>query len=143
MAASNTAPAQLDGAWYGFLLMVFAVVGLAGIFGTYASQIPYLRGEAAEQVLDRAALARTPADLATLKDDLGDNTAILARTDLPLSQRITEARAATRARTARDAADFATRARVVIGVITCGSALFGCMLLGTAAHQRARKPAEN
>jgi len=127
---------RIDSAWYGFVAMCFAVVGLAGIFGTYASQLPYQRGEAAEQVLDRAAGARSASELAAMKSDLGDNAAILARADVPLGDRIVAARAATRLRTARDAADIATRLRVVIGVVTAGAALFGCMLLSAAAKQR-------
>ena len=128
---------KLDSAWYGFMVVAFAVVGLAGIFGTYASQIPYERGEAAEQVLDRAAAARTPADLAAMKDDLGDNTGILARPGLPPADRIAAARAATRARAAREAAAVARGLRLDIGLLTLGSALFGCFLLGASANQRA------
>jgi len=126
----------IDSAWYGFLVMGFAVVGLAGIFGTYACQLPFQRGEAAEQVLDRAAATRGSADITAMQSDLGDNYRILADTHTPLAARIASARAATRQRTMLDARDIARRLRVVIGVITGGGALFGCMLLGAAAHQR-------
>ena len=128
---------KLDSAWYGFLIVGFAVVGLAGVFGTYATQLPYQRGEAAQQVLDRAAAARTPADLAAMKDDLGDNTGNLARPGLPPADRIAAARAATRARAAREAAAVARGLRLDIGLLTLGSALFGCFLLGASANQRA------
>jgi len=129
---------RLDGAWYGFMAVGFAVAGLAGVFGTYASQIPYQRAEIAEQVLDRAALAGSPAALAAMTAELGDNAAILARTDLPLAGRIAAARAATRARAAAQAADVARGLRLDIGMITLGSAAFGCFLLGAAAKQKGK-----
>lgn len=131
---------RIDSAWYGFLAITFAVVGLAGLFGSYACQVPYRRGEGAEQVLDRAAATHSMAELAAMKNDLGDNAAIMLRADQPLADRVVAARAATRARVVLDAADIGRRIRVVIGVITLVSALFGCALLGAAANQRRRDP---
>ena len=96
-AAAKIPRRRIDGAWYGFLTVGFLVIGLAGIFGTYASQVPYQRGELAEQVLDRAAATHTAAELAGLKSELGDNAAIMARQNVPLAENITAARAATRA----------------------------------------------
>jgi len=129
---------KLDSAWYGFLIVGFAVVGLAGVFGTYATQLPYQRGEAAQQVLDRAAAARTPAQLAALSSDLGDNAGILDRDSEPLADRIAAARTATRARTTAEAAAVARGLRLDIILLTIGSALFGCFLLGAAARQDAK-----
>jgi len=132
---------KLDSAWYGFLIVGFAVVGLAGVFGTYAAQIPYERSEVAEQVLDRAATARTPADLAAMKTDLGDNAVILEQTSEPLPDRIAAARAATRARADGQAAAVAHGLRLDIILLTIGSALFGCFLLGASANQRTKTAA--
>ncbi len=135
---------SLDSAWYGFLIVCFAVVGLAGLFGTYATQIPYQRGEAAQQSLDLLATAQNPADWDALRaklatDQPDENAAILNQTNLDRAQRIAQARAATRARTLLEAADIALRVRVVLGVITLGATLFGCLLLGTAANQRKQR----
>ena len=132
---------KLDSAWYGFLIVGFAVVGLAGVFGTYATQLPYQRGEAAQQVLDRAAAARTPAQLAALSSDLGDNAGILDRDSEPLADRIAAARTATRARATAEAAAVARGLRLDIILLTIGSALFGCFLLGASANQRTKTAA--
>ena len=125
---------KLDSAWYGFLVIVFLVAGLAGIFGTYAIQVPYQRGEAQQQLIDR--IAQDPAQLSALKDELGATAAPLSRADLSSDQRIVAARALARAATIADGADIAARLRVLITVITLGCTLFGCVLMGAAASQR-------
>ena len=127
---------SIDSAWYGFLVMCFMVVGLAGLFGTYAAQIPFQRAEAAQQLLDRLAALPDPADWRVLQGQMGDNAAILNQASLAPAARIAQARAATRTRAMAEAADLGRRARVVIGIITLGGALFGCILLGAAANQR-------
>jgi len=134
-AAAKIPRRRIDGAWYGFLTVGFLVIGLAGIFGTYASQVPYQRGELAEQVLDRAAATHNAAELAGLKSELGDNAAIMARQNVPLAERIAAARAATRVRAADEATGVAHGLRLDIGLITVGCALFGCFLLGASGNQ--------
>jgi len=126
-AAAKIPRRRIDGAWYGFLTVGFLVIGLAGIFGTYASQVPYQRGELAA------------AELAGLKSELGDNAAIMARQNVPLAENITAARAATRARAGAEAAGVAHGLRLDIGLITVGCALFGCFLLGASGNQARKK----
>ena len=94
---SPDANPKIDSAWYGFLIMSFVVVGLAGLFGTFATQIPYERGEIAQKLLDHLAADQDPAEWAALKNDMGDNATILNQTSIPIAERITEARAASRA----------------------------------------------
>ena len=60
------------GAWIGFLAATFCVVGLIGLFSTYAAPLAYQRELHREQVLDQA-LITPPGRLAGLRDALGDS----------------------------------------------------------------------
>ncbi len=128
-------------AWGGFLVMAFVILGLCGLFATYAAQLPYQRELFAENKLDAMTTAPDAADrLDRLRDTLGDDGAgafpATGGSQSPSSQspssqvqRIETARHVLRKHFQDQAADIALRLRIVIAVFTGGSALFGIMVL--------------
>ncbi len=71
-----------QGSWMFFAGVMVGIVGLVGIFATYAAPVPLERALAREAALDDAlATIRAPdpqAALAGLADRLGDSAALLA-----------------------------------------------------------------
>ncbi len=121
---------QNNGAWIGFLACAFAVVGLTGLFATYAAPLPLLRGEQREAAFD-AAMQAKPSDLQALRPALGEDAdpVIAAATNGPPAK-LFELRAAMRQRFQEEADAVADRQRLLIGVVTAAAALFGAALLG-------------
>ncbi len=123
------------GTWIGFLAMAFVVVGLAGIFGTYAAQLPLQRELARQATLDQAAaLAAQPdqtAALDALRPALGDSAAAILDAKGPgdLGRRIAAERVAVRAQFSAEADDDALRLRILIAVVTLAGALFGAAVV--------------
>ncbi len=115
--------------WGGFLVMAFVVLGLCGLFSTYAAQLPYQREEYAETKLD-AALAAPDANqrLETLRDALGDDAAGAFAATGDADTRIEAARRVLRQHFRDQARDIALRLRIVIAVFTGAAALFGLMV---------------
>lgn len=134
--AAAKAGAATDGRGHriGFMAMAFAVVGLAGIFATYAAPIPLERALAREAVLDHAlttAGAPDPAAaLAALRPELADSAAAVIDGAGPLAARVAAERVAMRARLQADSAALGSRLRWMIGVGAATAALFGAALLG-------------
>ncbi len=117
-------------AWGGFLVMAFIVLGLCGLFSTYAAQLPYQRELFAENKLDAARGAPdAAARLEALRDTLGDDGAgaFAAQGDLPT--RIEAARRVLRRHFGEQGADIALRLRIVLVVFTFGSSLFGLIVV--------------
>jgi hypothetical protein len=114
--------------------MAFAIVGLAGIFGTYAAPVPFGRALAREAVLDRVLAAASAPDeatrLATLRPALGESAGAVLSGPGTLAERVARERERVRARYARQAADLGARLRLLIGVVTFAAALFGLAMLG-------------
>ena len=124
----------------GFIAMAFVVVGLIGIFGTYAVPLPLERAMAREIALDDTlAAARGPnpeAALAALKPRLDDSDAVLTGGIIGIEQRVAQERTAMRARFEAQAAAAGTRLRWLISLITIMSALF---VMGVLTGGSARK----
>ncbi len=119
-----------SGAWSGFLVMAFIILGLCGLFATYAAQLPYQREVFAESKLDAARGAPdAPALLDRLRETLGDDGAGAFPAGGDVGQRIETARHVLRRHFQDQAADIALRLRIVIAVFTAGSALFGLMVV--------------
>ncbi len=122
-----------------FMAMSFAIVGLTGIFATYAVPLPLERALARETALDDAAeAARGPdpaAALAALAPRLDDSAAVLAGDAAGIESRITAARETSRAAFQAEAAIVAVRVRVMIGIVTLMGAVFGVILLGARSRQ--------
>ncbi len=119
-----------SGAWGGFLVMAFIVLGLCGLFATYAAQLPYQRETFAETKLDAALAAPdATAQLDMLREALGDDGADAFKAEGDIRQRVETARHVLRKHFEGQAADIALRLRIVIMVFTAGSALFGLMVV--------------
>jgi len=116
------------GSWAGFLAAAFCIVGMVGLFATYAAPLPYQRAMRREAVLDQVA-ATPPAGWAALRDDLGDSADAVLNGSLPIGPRIAAERVAMRARFAAEAAATAGRLRLIIVVITLTGAGFGAVTL--------------
>lgn len=120
---------------FGFLVMAFAIVGLVGIYASFAAPLPLQRALARETALDAAlAAAGSPdpqAALKTLARRLGDSAGPLAGADsASLPARIQAERIAMRARFEAEAASLAFRLRLLIGLITLSAAGFGVVIAG-------------
>ena len=126
------------GAWTGFLIMAFAVVGLIGGMAIYAAQIPFeralARSTALDEALSAAALPDAPARLAALRPALDDSAAAImtaANTPLPdISRRVTAERARVFLAFGREARETGQHLRFVLGGFTLMGALFGVLVLG-------------
>ena len=128
------------GTWAAFLAAAFAVVGLTGIFATYAAPLPLARALAREATLDRAlATAEAPdprAALAALRPELADSAdAVIAGTG-PLAERVARERREMRARLMTESEEVGLRLRVMIGVFAFAGALFGAAILSVVRRAR-------
>lgn len=123
-----------------FLAMAFFIVGLTGLFATFAAPLPLERALAREGTLDEAAVVAAQggdpaAALAFLRTRLGESAAALVPgPDLPA--RIAAERLAMRTRFATESAVTLSRLRWLICVVTGMGALFGVVLLRLAARTR-------
>jgi hypothetical protein len=135
----RAAMARPTGTLAAFVAMAFLIVGLTGLFATFAAPLPLQRAQAREAALDQAeAAARSadpPAALARLQPQLGGPApALMAGPDL--QARIAAERLAMRARFAIESEVTLTRLRWLICVITGMGALFGVVMLNLAARTR-------
>ena len=125
---------QARGSRIGYLAMTFVVVGLAGIFATYAVPIPLVRALRRDSALDAAlatAQAPDPAKaLAALRPRLGGSAAAVISGPSPLPVRVAAERTRMRAQFLAEANAEAGRMRLLIGVITVMGALFGAAMVG-------------
>lgn len=117
-------------AWGGFLVMAFVILGLCGLFSTYAAQLPFQRELFAENKLDlMIAAPDANARLDSLRDTLGDDGVGAFSAAGSPEQRIETARLVLRKHFQVQAADIALRLRIVLIVFTGASALFGVMVV--------------
>jgi hypothetical protein len=139
-AMQSERPASGGGTWAAFLVAAFAVVGLTGIFATYAAPLPLERAIAREAVLDQAlATAHAPdpkAALAALRVELADSADAVIAGPGPLPERVASERLAMRTRLTTEADEVALRLRVMIGVFTFAGALFGIAILSIVRRSR-------
>ena len=118
----------------GFLAMCFAIVGLVGLFGTFATPVPLARAISRETALDDAQVAMHSANpqagLDALKDRLDDSAA--AFTPLPANpdSAVAAERVAMRSRLMADSVATASRMRLMIGIVTVMAAAFGSAIIG-------------
>ena len=130
-----------------FLAMAFLVVGMTGIFASYAAPVPLERAMLREAALDdalRAAQAADPeAALAALRPRLGGSAAIVLPAGTPalpgLAERVATERTTMRARLQQEAAITAIRLRWVIGVVTAMAAVFG-IAIANAGYRATPRP---
>jgi hypothetical protein len=105
------------------------VVGLTGLFASYAVPLPYQRAMARDAALDDALAAAHGADpqaaLAALRDRLGDSADAVLQGGADIDARIARERIAMHARLRAEADEVATRTRWLICVITIMGGAFG------------------
>lgn len=128
------------GTWTAFLAMAFVVVGLSGIFASYAAPAPLMRAVDRETALDEAeAAAHRPdaaAAIAALRPRLGPSADALLPVGGNMDARIAAERRAMRARLTAEAEAAATRARWIIVVVTLMGTAFGVAVLHAARVRR-------
>jgi hypothetical protein len=135
MADSSAASANLT--WAAFLAMTFVVVGLAGLFASYAAPLPLRRALARDAALDAALLAAHGPDpaaaLAALRPRLAESADAILPPGLDvggdIDARITAERAAMRERLLLEADVVSERTRWLLGVVTVMAAAFGVAIL--------------
>jgi len=134
-------PGAVNPTWAAFLAMAFVVVGLAGLFASYAAPLPLQRALARDAALDEALAAAHGADpgpaLAALRPRLGESAdAILppgagagAGAPRDFDARVAVERAAMRERLLAESGEIALRSRWLLGVLTVMAAAFGIAIL--------------
>lgn len=121
---TSTSDRSTPGSIAGFLATAFCIVGLSGLFATYAAPLAYQREFQREATLDQA-LRTSSADMASLSDRLDDSADAILKGKTPLPERVAAERLAMRARFSQQAEDTAFRLRLLIVIVTLASALFG------------------
>ena len=128
------------GNWMVFAAIAVGVVGLTGVFATYAAPLPLQRALARETALDAALAAASSPDpkaaLAALAQRLGDSAGALAGTPDDLRQRVAAERLAMRARFATEAAGLAAQLRLLIILITITAGVFVAAVIGGFSRNR-------
>jgi hypothetical protein len=136
--AATLVPAKsgVDFTWTAFLAMCFAVVGLVGVFGTFASALPLKRELAREVTLDEAAAALRAPDAAklleALKPRLDDSAPALFPLPADPVAAIAAERVAMRARFLAEANATEHRMQLMVLIVTVMAAVFGSAILAFA-----------
>lgn len=130
-----------SGTWFGFLAMAFVIVGLTGIFATYAAPLPLQRALADDAALDGVLHAADPAKALEalrpiLLPILGENAEATLSGPGDLADRVARARGLVRAHFEAEAADYALRIRILVGVVTLAGALFGAAVVSILGRRR-------
>jgi len=127
--------------WTAFLLMCFALVGLTGLFATYATSIPLERALIRTGTLDKVlAAARTPdaaARLAALRPALGERADAVLSGPGELWDRVAAERAVVLNEQEREARSVAHRTRVLVIIVTLMASLVGAGIMALAQRRPA------
>ena len=129
-------PMKRNGAtWTAFLAMTFCIVGLVGLFATYAAPLPWERMQARDAALDAAlAAGDSKPGLEALRDRLDDSAPVVIDGGGPLAERVAAARTAMRAELMHEADAIGFRLRLELLVVTVVAAGFGAAILGAASR---------
>ena len=132
-SAASSKPANAYTAM-GFLAMCFAIVGLVGLFASFAAPLPLARAMAREATLDQAQLALHSANpqaaMDVLKDRLDDSAQAFSPLPADPDAAVAAERVAMRARLRAEAAAVASRMQLMICIVTAMAAVFGCAIIG-------------
>ncbi len=122
--------------WTAFLVMLFAVVGLCGLFASYATSIPLERGLARSELLDQVLADAAAPDAAVRLERLRTRLDSLAPAVLDgsgeLVGRVKAAHAVVEDEQRREMASLGFRVRLMLGVVTTLAAVLGAGILGLA-----------
>jgi hypothetical protein len=123
-----------------FVAVAFGIVGLIGVFATYAGPLPLEREAAREVALDSALAAARGADpavaLEALRPRLDDSAGVLKGGVEGIEPRIAAERAAMRERFAAEAAATGLRLRWLIVMVTLMAFVFATTMLGGAIRHK-------
>ncbi len=127
--------------WTAFLLMCFALVGLTGLFATYATTIPWERALIRTGVLDQVlAAARAPdaeARLSALRPALGPDADAVLSGPGDLWDRVAAERRVVLDEQGREARSVTHRVRVMVVTVTLLAALVGAGVMALASRRGA------
>jgi hypothetical protein len=127
-------PAANRATLLGFLMMSFVIVGLVGLFATYAVPVPLARAIAREKTLDEAEAAlaspNPQAAIEALKSRLDDSALALIPLPADPQAAIAKERAAMRERFLAEEDGNSTRIRWLIVLVTVTAAIFGTAVTG-------------
>ena len=125
--------------WTAFLLMCFALVGLTGLFATYATTIPLERALIRTGVLDQVLAADRmpdgPARIAALRPALGADADAVLSGPGTLWDRVAAKRLVVLDEQGREARSVAHRTRVLVGIVTFMAALVGAGIMALASRR--------
>jgi hypothetical protein len=126
--------------WMVFAALAVGVVGMTGVFATYATPLPLQRAMAREAALDAALLAARSADpqaaMAALAPRLGDSAEALAGAPAGLPERVAKERLEMRTRFGAESGALATRLRFLIVTVTVMGGLFVALIVGGFSRGR-------
>ncbi len=118
----------------GFLAMCFAIVGLVGIFSTFAAPLPFYHAMVRDVALDDALVAlRGPnphADLKALAPRLDESASAFDPLPANAEQAVAAERTAMHQRFREEADAIAYRMKLMIGIVTVMAAVFGAAITG-------------
>ena len=121
--------------WMAFLVAAFGVVGLMGVFASYAAPLPFERAVARDATLDEAlATGDNKPALESLRDRLDDSAPVVIDGTGPIGDRVATARVAMHTALQAEAAAIGGRVRLELLVVTLVAAGFGLVVLGSVAR---------
>ena len=127
-----------NGPWMAFLAMTFVVVGLTGLFATFAAPLPLERAMMRDTLLDQAlATAGRPDQaslLAGMRTQLDSSAAAVIDGTGDLTARVSGARQAMHAEMQHEANAIASRLQLLVVVVTAVAAVFGAVIIGAAGR---------
>ena len=134
---------RATGPWIAFLVTLFALVGLCGMFASYATAIPLERGVARSALLDRVLQEGGGADAAPRLEAVRPLLGTLgpAVLDGPgsIQARVAAARIIVRDEQRRESDSIAYRTRLMLGIVTALSAGLGGGILVLARRSADRE----
>lgn len=132
---------QNNGTWMAFLAMTFVVVGLTGLFATFAAPLPLERAMLRDTALDDALATQgqpnQAALLASLRPRLESSAAAVVDGKGDLPDRVAVARTAMHAEMQHEADAIASRLQLLVVVVTAVGAVFGAVIVGAVSRPKA------
>lgn len=137
IARKDRAMRYID-SWTAFLVMLFAIVGLCGLFASYAASVPLERGLMRSALLDRA-VGADAGQLEAMRPALGTLAGAVVDGAGPIGERVAGARLVVADEQRREAASVNYRVRLMLGVVTVIAAVLGAGLMSLTRKAAAQE----